>query len=422
MIKIIHFKNHPRHKLFYALTVLSLMTLIFHWDEASAQTASSEMEVVSKPWIAADVARYNQILDWVYETMNQQYYAAVSRKILDQFKSDFPAQKIHLLNLNNKKTEDFVHLGAGLLVSKLRDPKDRFSTIIPPTKIEAFKEQAYAEKKDLGIKGRLFPFGFEITHVQKHTQAFNQNLRAGDVITTINDVSILNVPESSIIDLLEPEIGAFTRLSGYKSDSTKFEISIQSEVYFIETVETLPTHRNDILALRITQFNQKTSADFAEALTDFGIQNIRNLILDLRDNQGGPPLAAKEIMGYLSPANDPLFLVVRKNQKPFLLTSDKQAVTYEGPISVLVNPLTSSAAETLTGILREKGRAIVYGQQTNGASYLKSLYAYEDGSSLMLVTSRTFFHNLKVFPADGLAPDVKIPEELDAFEQALSTL
>lgn len=385
-------------------------------------TALSESDISPNAWQSADAARYDQILDWVFETMNTYYYAAVSPEVFRQFKTEFPAQKMYALNLKNKKTEDFIHLGAGLLVNKLRDPQDRFSTLIPPAKIEAFKENAYAERKDLGIEGFLSALGFEITRVQKHSQAYEFLLRTGDVITGINTIPVAGMTEESVTDLLNPEVGTMTRLTGYHANSEGFDIEIKSESYFIETVEVLPTGRNDVLAVRITQFNQKTSGDFAECLANFGTRNIRHLILDLRGNQGGPPLAAKEIMGYMSPMNDPLFLVVRKNQRPFLLTADKEDITYSGPVSVLVNGSTASAAETLTGILREKGRATVYGQQTNGASYLKSLYDYDDGSSVMLVTSRTFFHNLKVFPPEGLTPDVVIPEDIDTLEQVLSTL
>ena len=81
---------------------------------------------------------------------------------------------------------------------------------------------------------------------------------------------------------------------------------------------------------------------------------------------------------------------------------------------------TASAAETLSAVLQRKHLATVVGQETAGAHVLKSVYDYEDGSSLMLVTSKTFYHDLVAFPNGGILPDIVLSPDVDSMESILN--
>ena len=177
-----------------------------------------------------------------------------------------------------------------------------------------------------------------------------------------------------------------------------------------------------VVIIRIPQFNQKTSQDVGDILNNYGTQNIKHLILDLRNNKGGPPLAAREIMGYFLPPEDILFFIARKNRQPFLLATSLNEEFYDGPISVLVTKNTASAAETMSAVLQRKERATIIGQETANAHYLKSVYDYEDGSTLMLMTSKTFYHDRHVFPNSGIMPDIKLSQGIDIIEFTLNRI
>jgi carboxyl-terminal processing protease len=327
---------------------------------------------------------------------------------------------LEAINSQSHQTENYIHLGAGLLVQKLKSKKDRFSNFIPPKKVKAFKEDAYAERSDLGITGRKTERGYQIDHVQKHSLAFEAGIRSGDVIYSINREDTLGMSEEIIRDRLTPEVGSFATLEiWFHQTGNTASIILESKSYFQETIVIRDVLKPGVLLIEITHFNQTTSADFGEALSQFGVPNIRHLIIDLRANQGGPPLATREVMGYFTPPEDKLFFIIRKNKKPFLLTSSDAGARYRGPVSVLVGPRTGSAAETMAGIFQHKKLGTVIGQKTAGASFLKSVYDYEDGSGLMLVTSKTIFHNFVEFPMEGLSPDIALESNVDALEYVI---
>ena len=372
--------------------------------------------------LSADDLRLRKLLSEAFRTMDEHYYLPVSPEIYEKFVQDFPAERLKTLNEKNKKTPDFVHLGAGLLVDRLKSPRDKFTNFVPPEKEKEFKEKAYAVTEDLGLEGKLDKSSFLITHVQKHAEAFEKGVRPGDRLLKI-DGRALDADEAEIRKKLSGPVGTTTRLLFLLSSTGRQkEIILESKSYFKETVEALSTDVPGVLALKITHFNQKTSEDFSEEMVLVGTGRIRHLIIDLRDNGGGPPLAAREILGFFLPPNDPLFAIARKKKRPVMLTAPSQPVSYHGPITMLVNHKTGSAAEMFSGILQSKKLADLVGEKTAGATYLKSIYDLGDGSLIFMITSLTYFYDHRVYPADGLTPDTLLPSGGDSLRFTLDKI
>ena len=350
--------------------------------------------------------RLGSLLRDVYESMEMNYYRPVSRVVYENFLTQYPAARLKAMNEATKQTEDYVHLGAGLLVNKLKAPTDRFTNFVPPSKSKAFKSDAYAVTENLGITGKQVEGAYEILKVQKHSDAYLTGLRRGNRILAIDGNPVSSMTEEAIEKRLKPPLGSKVRLFvWFHMDGRRAEIILQAKPYFEETVEMLPPPSDGVAAIKITHFNQVTSKDFADLLFSIRQDQRKRLVLDLRGNRGGPPLAAREILGYLTPANDPLFTIARKSQRPLMLLSPKTKEHFSGEIVVLVDENTASAAEMMSGVLQAKNRAVLVGQKTAGSTYLKSIYDFQDGSMIIMITSLTFYFDRRPFPEDGLTPD-----------------
>ena len=72
---------------------------------------------------------------------------------------------------------------------------------------------------------------------------------------------------------------------------------------------------------------------------------------------------------------------------------------------ILVNKESGSASELFSGIMQQYGRAVLIGTNTAGKVLLKSMFNFDDGSMLLLVTARGYLYNGAVFPFNGLTPD-----------------
>ena len=403
-------KAHIASRLIFCLVVF--ITLIF----------SNSYVFCDAPPVS-DNQLLKAFLDKVFLTMDEHYYLPVSRKIYDRFVEEYPAERLKILNQINKKARDFKHLGAGLLVNQLKSPSDKFTNFVPSEKSKAFKSSAYAVTEDLGIEGKKTKEGFVLSRVQKHSEAFEKGVRSHDTLLKIDGRSLDRMDELEINRELSPVVGTKKRLEIYFRAAQKtMEITLESKSYFKETVSVIPSGIPGVLVIKIEHFNQKTGTDFADELSGYGLERVKHLVMDLRDNGGGPPLAAREILGYFLPKDDLLFAIARKKMRPVMLTAPSQPLQYHGPVTLLINKKTGSAAEMFSGMMQAKKIADLVGEKTAVATYLKSIYDFEDGSLIFMITSLTFFYDRRVFPADGLTPDTVLAGETDGLSFVLDKI
>ena len=75
---------------------------------------------------------------------------------------------------------------------------------------------------------------------------------------------------------------------------------------------------------------------------------------------------------------------------------------------VLVNGGTASAAEILTGALRDRGRAVkVVGEKTFGKGVFQEVEPLSNGGSLNITVGGYYLPNGENLPDDGIDPDVE---------------
>lgn len=403
-----------------------LAVLLFCVAVASYATSLCARPLAStqaiKP-LSDDKALLKEYLDKVYRTMDDNYYLPISPEVYQRFLTEYPVERLKEITKKTNISNNFLHIGAGILVQSLKSPSDIHTTFVPPKKTKEFKQKAYAVTEDLGIEGKKSDLGFEITLVHMHADAYLAGIRQGDRILSINGQSTKKLSQEEIVKLLTPVVGTLTKLEiFFKIQNLTKIISLESKSYFKETVFRTPCVIPGVLILKITHFNQKTSEDFASEIDRFGEKNIQKFILDLRGNEGGPPLAAREILGFFTPPNDPLFAIARKKQRPFMLQAPAQPLSLKCPLTILVDRQTGSASEMFSGVLQAKRLAVLVGQKTAGATYLKNIFDFEDGSMIFMVTSLTFFYNRNVFPADGLTPNIYLVDKQDALQFVLQQL
>src|SRR6185503_7059480 len=193
----------------------------------------------------------------------------------------------------------------------------------------------------------------------------------------------------------------------------KNAIVVLSFEYFKQTVFMVPVDIPGVFCLQIKSFNRKTSEDMFRFLSLIEKQGKSGLIIDLRSNPGGPPLAAQEISSFFLPGGQEFAFFQKKGQDKALMKVPDigEKYHYKGPIAILVNKESGSASELFSGILQKRKRAILVGTNTAGRVMLKSMFDYDDGSMLLLVTARGHFWDGSVFDFGGLIPDVAIEDK-----------
>ncbi len=366
---------------------------------------------ISRPVAADPDPEYKQYTDYfekVYKVFQDNYYLAPDRDIYNHFLQKFNTN-IYAQLKSEGKSNDYVRWrSAWYLVDALRSKDDRFTQFYPPKPAVKFQHEALGEKIDLGIEGKKNDIGFLVTRMEPRSDAYTQGLREDDIILQIDGVSVRSMTEDAINSQLTPLVNTQVKLT-YLSSETKTQkvIAAVSKEYFKQTVFLHPVPVPGIFCLEVPKFDRMTGEDMYRYLQFIKAQQPKGLVLDLRGNPGGPPLAAREISAFFLKGGDELVYFQKRNQPKIDLDVPAIDPQYQfaGPIVILVDADTGSAAELFSGIMQFRGRAVVLGVNTAGQILLKSMFPMGDGSSIALVTARTHYPDGTVFGFDGITPN-----------------
>ena len=130
--------------------------------------------------------------------------------------------------------------------------------------------------------------------------------------------------------------------------------------------------------MHVTSFNETTEDEVAKALDEFG--DLRGLILDLRGNPGG---LLSEGVGVADKFLKKGQLIVSHHGRA---SAEKRYVAQHGnggkdyPLVVLVNRLTASAAEIVSGAIQDHDRGLIAGEVTFGKGLVQTVYPLSENT------------------------------------------
>jgi carboxyl-terminal processing protease len=377
-------------------------------------SCAKELKNTVKNETPANQKLYNEYLDFfkkVFKTMEENYYFPVTKESFQRFMLRFDTKIFPQLIKENKSRDYIRWRSAAYLVENLRNQEDIFSAFMPPKAANKYEKEALGQKIDLGIIGSLTDQGYLISRIEPRSDAFEKGLRENDVISKIAGQKVIGLTEERIQELLTPLEGSKVMLN-YFSQALKTEavLELLSKEYFKQTVFMIPVDVPGIYCLQIQRFNRKTGEDLTKFMTYILEHNPRGVILDLRDNPGGPPLAAREISAFfLTPKEEFAYFQMKNKPRAVLDVPEiPEKFRYHGDLVILVNKKSGSASELFSGILQGRHRAVIMGTNTAGQVFLKSMFYFDDNSMVLLVTARGFHPDGTVFSFTGINPDQKI--------------
>ena len=351
---------------------------------------------------------YVHFFEKVYKTFEDNYFLAPNREVYNDFLKKFHA-RIYPQLKSERKSSDYVRWRASwFLVEALKSKDDKFSQFYPPKPAEKFQHEALGQRIDLGIEGKKVDAGFLVTRIEPRSDAYDKGLREDDILLRTDGKELKAISQEDIEKQLSPLINTRVNIT-YFAHEAKIEQTIEavSKEYFKQTVFLRPVAVAGVFCLEIPKFNRTTGDDLFRFLQLIQQYNPRALVLDLRGNPGGPPLAAREIASFfLKGADEFAYFQKRGVPKDSLnVPTIPDPYKFKAPIAILVNQDSGSAAELFTGIMQFRGRAVVFGTNTAGQVLLKSMFPLDDGSMVALVTAPGYYPDGTRFSFNGITPD-----------------
>jgi carboxyl-terminal processing protease len=282
---------------------------------------------------------------------------------------------------------------------------------------EEFEEDLTGEFGGVGIQVETRQNRIVVIAPLAGTPSERAGIQRGDEIVSIDGKA---VETSGNIDGIVSRLRGKPRtkvLVGLFRPSTQdtLNLTLVREIIKIESVRAVRVMEDGIGYVQLTEFSDHTAEQFRRALENLLRQGINSLIIDLRNNPGGLLDAAVEVV-------EPFFrkkelIVYTKGRKPtdreeFRAESDGTPISL--PMAVLINAGSASAAEIVTGALKDTGRAIIVGERSFGKGSVQSVFKLERGEGLRLTTARYYTPSGATIHERGIAPHVEVvmtPEE-----------
>jgi carboxyl-terminal processing protease len=139
-----------------------------------------------------------------------------------------------------------------------------------------------------------------------------------------------------------------------------------------------------ILYIHITQFQETTGREFADAID--GDPDIKGLVLDLRGNPGGLLTEAVSVCDKLLSRGQVIVSQRGRAYPEQIYRASHGNAGRDFPVVVLTNHGTASAAEIVSGALQDHDRAIIAGEITFGKGLVQTVYQLGDNTGLALTT------------------------------------
>jgi carboxyl-terminal processing protease len=301
-------------------------------------------------------------------------------------------------------------------VSHVLDGVDRYTTYMLPADYKDFLSESDQRFVGVGVEIERSHGQVEIYHVLPNSPAALGGWKEGDHIVKIGETDVRDYTVPAVADLLRGAENSKLQVTLARPGAPKpIESTITRGGFDVPNVRDEELRSDGVGYLKITQFGKQTGQEFADALSD--LQNLsdqqykhplRGLVLDLRDNPGGLLDAAVDVLEPLLPGGE---LVVSTRgrdgqQDGSLPTTGKGDVHFTGPMVVLINNNSASAAEIVAGALQDQGRAVILGERSYGKGVVQTVMPLPDGGGLRLTTEAYYLPSGRTIQDIGITPDV----------------
>ena len=161
-------------------------------------------------------------------------------------------------------------------------------------------------------------------------------------------------------------------------------------------------------SIQIARFTDETEAQLRRILAGIGDDN-RPLLVDLRRNQGGSLISARQCAD-LFVAQGTVLFHLRDREGIRTIVAEQPSLTGR-PLLLLQDSSTASAAEAFIAGLTGNGRARSIGERSYGKGLAQRFLPLPDGSALMLTYAEILTPGSVSWHEHGLAPDIQLPRE-----------
>ncbi|MFJ5565471.1 S41 family peptidase [Lysinibacillus xylanilyticus] len=305
--------------------------------------------------------------------------------------------------------------------------KDPYSTYYSKEEAEQHRQMLAEERVGIGIELSENNGKFIVVSPVRSSPADKAGMRSLDEIVQVDGVRVDGKTMSELMHLIQGEKGTKVTIVVYRpSEDKHIKMTMERAAISNKTVtsEVVNVENTPLGYVEISLFGEKTANEWVAETSKLLRQDIKGLVIDVRDNPGGylhsvaallsTVLEKGKVFAYMQNAEgamEPLKTESKSFDEKYLQTM------YKIPIVVLQNSGSASASEVLSGALKSWGRASLVGVKSFGKGTVQESWSLKNGGELKLSTNKWLTPKREWIHGQGIEANLVVePNELFAFQ------
>lgn len=310
-----------------------------------------------------------------------------------------------LHDVNDEELQNGMYKG---LLASLNDPYSEYYTA---EELKSMLEQSQGIYYGIGAYVQLdantgLP---KISGVIKDSPAEAANLRANDLVYEVDGTSTYGLNLTEAVALIKGPEGTEVELTLIREGENDYvTLTLTRRRVESPTVE-FSMLEDDMAYIQVTEFDDVTVDQFADALAMAKGSNAKGIILDLRGNPGGNLDAVVDMCNMILPEGMIVYTEDKYGNRQEYKSDGKHELDL--PLAVLVDMNSASAAEIMAGAIKDYKLGTLVGTTTFGKGIVQQIMSFRDGSAIKITISAYYTPNGNNIHGIGIEPDV--PCEFD---------
>lgn len=341
---------------------------------------------------------------------NSKYISSSTLQKIDSISQIIDSR--FLYDFDSQKMSDAMYAA---VLNSLDDP---YSVYYTADQYASMMESSQGKYCGIGVVVTQDPDTGIVTVVNPYTDCpgYKAGVKKGDIIYAVDGTEITGMDLNAAVLLIKGDEGTSVTLTLVR-DQKSFDVEVTREEISVQTV-TYEMLEDSIGYIKIDEFDEVTVEQFADAMNDLIDQNMKGLVIDLRDNPGGLLTSVTEMLDTILPEGLIVYTEDKYGNREEY-SSDEDSIL-EVPLTLLVNGNSASASEIFAGAVKDYGIGTLIGTTTFGKGIVQSIIPFNDGSAMKITVEDYYTPLGNNIHKVGIDPDIEV--ELDADDIGLSEI
>jgi carboxyl-terminal processing protease len=282
-----------------------------------------------------------------------------------------------------------------LIYSSIRgmlETLDPHSYFLDPDNLSRMREEYTGKYYGLGIQIQKHEDSLVVIAPIEGTPASRLGIQPGDIISTINGESTKPMTSFDAMQKLRGPKGTEVTITIIRAGLDQpIELTIEREEIPLHSIAYSFMISDAAGYIFVRNFAETTTEEFEQKMIELSGQGMKQLILDLRGNTGGPFFQSIALSDEFLPKGDVIVSIKGRNKvynREFRAQRDGQYETV--PLVILINRGTASASEIVAGAVMDNDRGYLVGEDSWGKGLVQTVFPLGENLAVALTTAKYF--------------------------------